>query len=87
MNLLIVFFITQNSDYKETGSILKVNKKVKEMIEKLLKKKDVCAILDISPATLDRKVKNGELERVKIGNLVKFRPEAVQKYIDSNIEI
>lgn len=56
-------------------------------MEKLLKKKDVCMILDISPATLDRKVKNGELERVKIGNLVKFRPEAVQKYINANIEI
>jgi excisionase family DNA binding protein len=46
----------------------------------LLTKKEVAARLRISPKTVARLIKSGELKAVKVGTLVRIAPEAVIAY-------
>lgn len=54
-------------------------------MENLLTTKDVMEMLKVSRVTLHRMRKDG-LKSVKIGDLVRFRPEDVKKFVRENIE-
>lgn len=51
------------------------------MMEKLMTKTDVCEVLQISPATLDRLVARGEIKAFKLSGSVRFLPTEVQDYV------
>lgn len=57
----------------------------KSSMENLLTTKDVMEMLKVSRVTLHRMRKDG-LKYVKIGDLVRFRPEDVKKFVRENIE-
>lgn len=50
---------------------------------KLLTIEDVSAQLSLSPATIWRKIRSGEIESVKVGRARRFTPEAVTAYVAS----
>jgi excisionase family DNA binding protein len=50
---------------------------------KLLTIEDVAAQLRLSPVTIWRKVRSGEIESVKIGRSRRFTPDQVTAYVDS----
>lgn len=50
-------------------------------MEKLMTKSDVCEVLQISPATLDRLVARGEIAAFKLSGSVRFLPSEVQAYV------
>ncbi len=50
-----------------------------------LKKKEVCALLNISAATVNRLIQKGELETLKYtSQLVRIPESSVRKYLDSH---
>jgi excisionase family DNA binding protein len=49
----------------------------------LLKAKEVCEKLQVSRMTLHRLVKRGTLPVVRIGRLLRFRRESIEKYLKS----
>lgn len=51
-------------------------------MDRLLNKAEVCERLQISRATLDRIVAAGELECTRIGRLVRFDEEELERYLD-----
>lgn len=50
-------------------------------MEKLMTKADVCEVLQISPATLDRLVGRGEIAAFKLSGSVRFLPTEVTAYV------
>lgn len=50
-------------------------------MEKLMSKRDVCEVLQISPATLDRLVARGEIKAFKLSGSVRFLPTEIQDYV------
>ena len=50
-------------------------------MEKLMSKRDVCEVLQISPATLDRLVARSEIKAFKLSGSVRFLPTEVQDYV------
>lgn len=50
----------------------------------LLDIKHVAALLNISPRTLWRLMRQGKISHVKIGDLTKFRRSAVDEFIEAN---
>ena len=50
-------------------------------MEKLMTKTDVCEVLQISPATLDRLVARGEIKAFKLSGSVRFLPTEIQDYV------
>lgn len=53
------------------------------MTEKLLLLEDVCELVRLGPDAVRRAVKNGDLVASKLGGRLRFRPEAVDVYVDS----
>jgi excisionase family DNA binding protein len=53
----------------------------------LLNKVEVSKLLRVSPATLDRITKKGELAFVKVGRSVRFKPKDVADYINRSSEV
>ena len=47
----------------------------------LLRAKDVCEKLQVSRMTLHRLVKRGSLPVVRIGRLLRFRPDSIKKML------
>jgi excisionase family DNA binding protein len=52
--------------------------------EELLTGEQVAALLKATPRFVRRLVQTRRIEYVKVGRLVRFRPEAVADYIDRN---
>ena len=50
-------------------------------MERLMTKADVCEVLQISPATLDRLVARGEIAAFKLSGSVRFLPTEVSAYV------
>lgn len=50
-------------------------------MEKLMTKGDVCEVLQISPATLDRLVARGEIAAFKLSGSVRFLPTEIRDYV------
>lgn len=50
---------------------------------KLLTGTEVCQMLGISSSTLNRRVKDGDLERTYVGGKVMYKEEAIEKYLNS----
>lgn len=51
-------------------------------------KKDIARILNVSIKTVDRYIKKGELEAIKVGGLIKITNASFQKFIeDSRFEV
>lgn len=46
-----------------------------------MSKRDVCEVLQISPATLDRLVARGEIKAFKLSGSVRFLPTEIQDYV------
>lgn len=53
------------------------------MSNKLLNVKEFAAITGMKPSTVRQKVWRREVEYVKIGRSVRFKPETAQKLIDA----
>ena len=51
-------------------------------MERLLNKAEVCEMLQISRATLDRIVAAGDLETIRIGRQVRFDKQDLERYLD-----
>lgn len=51
--------------------------------KKLLTGTEVCQMLGISSSTLNRRIKEGELEKTYVGGKVMFREEAIENYLNS----
>lgn len=49
--------------------------------KKLLTSTEVCQMLGISSSTLNRRVKEGELEKTYVGGKVMFKEEAIESYL------
>jgi excisionase family DNA binding protein len=49
--------------------------------QSLLTAKEVCAWLRVSRMTLHRMVKRGAIPVVRVGRLLRFRPEAIERYL------
>lgn len=45
----------------------------------------VAAFLQISPRTVKRKVKSGELDAFLVGKSLRFLPETIKKYVNAKI--
>ena len=52
-------------------------------MEKLLTKGEVCELLSVSRATLDRIVAAGELDALRIGGQVRFDRTELERYVRS----
>ena len=50
----------------------------------LLDKTETAKLLNISPRTLDTKVKGGLIPHVRLGKLVRFIPSDLDRYIQSH---
>lgn len=57
------------------------NPEAPPMSDRLLSKREACAMLGISPATADRLAAKGILERIKIGGRTLFRHSDLQRLI------
>ena len=51
---------------------------------KLLRKKEVCGILDIAPRSLDRRIASGDIGIVKVGRLTRISLDEVKSFIKRN---
>jgi len=54
-------------------------------VEPLLDSHDAAALLGVHPRTLQRMVLRGEIAGVHVGKLWRFRPSAIDKWIDRQL--
>ena len=52
-------------------------------MQKLINRHDVAALLNVSIRTVDEKIASGDIPVVRIGRSVRFRPEALELYVEA----
>ena len=63
-------------------------RKQEEKIDPLaLRPRDAAAALGISPSTLDRLTKDGQIPHVKINRLVLYRVETLRRWLEEREEV
>jgi excisionase family DNA binding protein len=51
---------------------------------KLMDRKEIAEVLNVSESTIKKKTASGEIPSVKIGRAVRYRPEDIYRYIAGN---
>jgi len=63
-----------------TESIQKINNG--ESVEKLLDVTQLCELLGVKPAWVYEMVRKGVIPYVRLGKLLRFRPEKIEEWLD-----